>query len=100
MPDGKVVAPGTLMDAVYNWFLKYNIPIHGLQYQIIQNRMDDIILNLAGRKLNSNEIILIEKQLKEILGDNINVNINFLEQLENKNWKHKCVISHVNKSGD
>src|SRR3989338_4102966 len=38
MPDGNVVAPGTLMDAVYNWFLKYNIPIHGLQYQIIQNR--------------------------------------------------------------
>lgn len=40
--EDRVVPAGCFMDLAYNWYLELDVPVHGLSYQIIQNRRGDI----------------------------------------------------------
>ena len=40
------VPASSFMDIAYNWFLEFNIPVHGLRYQFVQYEPDELTLYL------------------------------------------------------
>ena len=40
------VPASSFMDIAYNWYLEFNIPVHGLRYQFVQYTKDELTLYL------------------------------------------------------
>lgn len=40
------VPASSFMDIAYNWYLEFNIPVHGLRYEFVQYKMNELILYL------------------------------------------------------
>lgn len=83
LENGDFVPASCIMDLAYNWFLKLKIPVHGLQYQIVQYEDGNITVYLIKGKyeLSDNDISLIREDLKRLLSKNISVSVCLVDSL-------------------
>lgn len=44
--NGEYIPASSFMDIAYNWFLEFNIPVHGLRYQFVQYKKNKLVLYL------------------------------------------------------
>lgn len=95
-PKGKIIPSGTLMDLAYRWFLDLGIPIHGLQYEIIQKRSDYVEINLVNNKAIKNEDLLsIKRQLKDIFDYETTVEILFVNNIKQRKGKFRPIRREI-----
>ena len=47
---GEEIPASCFMDIAYNWFLIYNIPVHGLRYQFVQRKIGELELYIVKGK--------------------------------------------------
>lgn len=59
---GESIPASCFMDIAYNWFLVYNIPVHGLKYQFVQTKIGKLDLYIIEGKY-SLDIPTIEKSI-------------------------------------
>nr|MBP3258704.1 phenylacetate--CoA ligase family protein [Bacilli bacterium] len=70
-PTGEIIPASAFMDIAYNWFLVFNIPIHGLRYQFVQENTRELNLYLIKglfdidlEKIKESVYLLIPKTMK------------------------------------
>lgn len=44
--EDNYVPASSFMDIAYNWYLEFGIPVHGLRYQFVQYKKDELVLYL------------------------------------------------------
>jgi len=44
--NNEYIPASSFMDIAYNWFLEFNIPVHGLRYQFVQYEPNELTLYL------------------------------------------------------
>lgn len=99
---GEIIPASCFMDLAYNWYLELDVPVHGLRYQIIQNRLGDInVFIVEGRyELSSSQKTRIKESLYQLLPRDTNISVNLvLEPQLNQGTKYRPVISS-RKHGD
>ncbi|MDP4009894.1 MAG: hypothetical protein Q8P53_02815 [Candidatus Shapirobacteria bacterium] len=97
--DGEIIPASCFMDLAYDWFLQFHIPIHGMQYQIVQSEDGDITIFLVVGlyKLNDTDLCQIKQSLYKLLPSNTNISIMEVESIPvNKGIKYRPVISFKN----
>jgi phenylacetate-CoA ligase len=98
---GEIIPAGSVMDQAYSWFLKWQIPIHGLKYQIVQEENKDVSVYLVSSvyPLTNVHCDLIKKSLEEFLPKGIGVNIVLSDKVAfDGHKKYRPVISLAKKS--
>lgn len=95
--DNKQIPASSFMDLAYNWFLTYNIPIHGLKYQIVQTSRNNIVINLEKGlyNLSKENLEKIKNSLYTLISKNINIEIKFTNDFIMKSNKFKPVINLI-----
>lgn len=92
--DGEIIPASAFMDIAYNWFLNYDIPIHGLRYQFIQNNVNELNLYLIKKNYNI-DINKIRNSIYLLIPKTMALNIFFVNEFPSINGnKYRPVISH------
>ncbi len=97
-PHGKVIPSGTLMDSAYRWFLDLGIPVHGLQYEIIQREADKIMVHLVdGVFIRDKEKVVnrIRSQLEELLDHECYIEVTYVTHIEQNGRKYRPIRREV-----
>ena len=92
--DNQIIPASAFMDIAYNWFSTLGIPIHGLRYQFIQHTKDTLGLYLIKGKYDI-DIPKIRDSLYTLIPQNMNLNIEFVNELPKTGQKYRPVISFV-----
>lgn len=73
----ELIPASCFMDLAYNWYLELDIPIHGLTYQIVQNRIDDIsVFIVEGTyKLSPSQKNRIKNSFFQLVPEKTNVDL-------------------------
>ena len=79
-PDNKIIPASAFMDIAYNWFLDYNIPVHGLRYLFVQKEKYSLCLYLIKGKYNV-DIDKIRISIYSLIPKNMNLKINVCDKL-------------------
>lgn len=97
----KVIPAGCFMDLAYNWYLELDVPIHGLKYQIVQNRRGDIDVFLVQGPfgLSPAQKERIQGSLYQLVPKDTEVKIHIVKETPIKTGeKYRPVISLINKT--
>ena len=89
------------MDLAYNWYLKLDIPVHGLKYQIIQNQLGDINVFIVegSYELSNSQKSRIKKSVYQLLPEDTKVSVNLVAKPPyNNGAKYRPVISLMKHS--
>jgi phenylacetate-CoA ligase len=89
-PSGGVVPGGALMDAAYHRRLSLGVPVHGLQYRMVQEAIDRVVVYIvppAG--FDSAAAGLITRQLRGLLGPGVNVAVHTVTTLPSASTRGK-----------
>lgn len=98
--DGRIIPASCFMDLAYNWYLELGIPVHGLQYQIVQDTNGDINVYLIRGKYNltSNQRDQIKESFYLLVSDQITIQTHLVEEFPIQiGTKFRPVISLKNK---
>lgn len=80
------------MDIAYNWFLVYDIPVHGLKYQFIQPKIGQLDVYLIEGKY-SLDFETIKESIYTLVPRTMKVNIHKVDELPyTKGTKYRPVI--------
>lgn len=89
---GESIPASCFMDIAYNWFLLYNIPVHGLKYQFVQNKIGEIDLYIIEGEYELN-IPSIKESIYTIVPNSMKVFIHKVNKLPyDKGTKYRPVI--------
>ena len=92
-PDGDRIPASCFMDIAYNWFLVYEIPVHGLKYQFVQREKDTLELYLI-KGMYTLDYDVIKESLYTLIPRTMNIKIYTVENLPfEKTTKYRPVIS-------
>ena len=89
---GESIPASCFMDIAYNWFLTYNIPVHGLKYQFVQTVKGKLDIYIIEGKY-SLDIPTIKESIYTIVPKSTEVNGYKVEELPyDKGTKYRPVI--------
>lgn len=92
--DNQIIPASAFMDIAYNWFSALAIPIHGLRYQFIQHTKDTLELYLIKGKYDI-DIQKIRDSIYKLIPQEMNLKIEFVNELPETGQKYRPVISFV-----
>lgn len=101
MPNGVEIPAGSLIDEAYNWVLEARIPVNGLQYQIVQSRMDQVDVYLVtGQAVDPPAAVnardTISRRMSALLGDGVRVTTQLVDEVPHRSGrKVRAAISLV-----
>lgn len=79
-PGGRVVTSGQLMDAAYLWHLNLGIPVHGLEYRMIQHAHDRVeILIRPGLGFEASMTAIARRPIEDLLGPGVVVEVRLVD---------------------
>jgi len=85
------------MDIAYNWFLEYDIPVHGLRYQFVQHKLGELDIYLIEGDYYI-EPDVIKKALYTLVPKTTILNVHKVNKLPyEESVKYKPVISFVRR---
>ncbi|MBI1970811.1 phenylacetate--CoA ligase family protein [Candidatus Woesearchaeota archaeon] len=95
-PSGKLIPSGSLMDAAYRWFLDLSIPVHGIQYEIVQIKSGKVHVNLVSPYLRDSEQresirSTIQQQLQEIFNNECDIDVGYVDSIPARAGKHRPI---------
>ena len=92
---GEKIPASCFMDLAYNWFLTYEIPVHGLKYQFVQPEIGVLDLYLIEGEY-SIDLECIKESLYTLLPETTKINVHKVDKLPYDNGrKYRCVISLI-----
>ena len=92
-PEGERIPASCFMDIAYNWFLVYEIPVHGLKYQFVQREIDTLELYLIEGMYTLDYDVIIES-LYTLIPRTMKIKIQSVDKLPfEKTTKYRPVIS-------
>ncbi|OIO63996.1 hypothetical protein COY26_02625 [Candidatus Woesearchaeota archaeon CG_4_10_14_0_2_um_filter_33_10] len=97
----KVIPASCFMDLAYNWYLELDVPIHGLKYQIVQNRKGNIDTFLVQGKfgLSPSQKRRIQESFYQLVPKSIQVKVHIVNETPVKTGiKYRPIISLINKN--
>ena len=94
---GECVPASCFMDLAYNWFLVYEIPVHGLKYQFIQPEIGKLDLYIIKGEY-SLDLDAIKESIYTLMPQTTQVTVNCVDKLPyDKGTKYRPVISYVRR---
>ncbi len=91
--DKDYIPASSFMDIAYNWYLEFGIPIHGLRYQFIQYKMNELVLYLIKGPFEL-DLKKIKKSIYLLIPKSMNLEIKIVKKFpEIKGHKYRPVIS-------
>lgn len=94
---GECIPASCFMDIAYNWFLVYNIPVHGLKYQFVQSEVGKLELYIIKGKY-SLDFSVIKDSLYTLLPSSTQIDIYQVESLPfDKGTKYRPVINLIGR---
>lgn len=97
--DGRIIPASCFMDLAYDWFLQTQIPVHGMQYQIVQSEKGNISVYLVPGlyELTTNNINAVKESLYKLLPKSTKITVKKVTKIpHNKGIKYRPVISFKN----
>ena len=89
------VPASSFMDIAYNWYLDFNIPVHGLRYQFVQYKKDELTLYLINGHFKL-DLDIIEKSIYLLIPKTMKLKIEMVDEFPNlKGHKYRPVINLV-----
>lgn len=87
------VPASSFMDIAYNWYLEFNIPVHGLRYQFVQYTKDELTLYLIKGPFDL-DLKTIEKSIYLLIPESMKLKIELVDEFPNiKGHKYRPVIN-------
>lgn len=97
--NNEFVPASSFMDIAYNWFLEFNIPVHGLRYQFVQYEKNELILYLIKGEFVLN-IEKIRESIYLLIPETMNLKIEIVKEFPKiKGEKYRPVINLVIRGG-
>jgi hypothetical protein len=94
---GECIPASCFMDIAYNWFLVYEIPVHGLKYQFVQPEVGKLDLYIIEGEY-SLEFDAIKESIYTLVPRTTEVNVHNVDKLPyDKGTKYRPVISLVRR---
>lgn len=89
----KYVPASSFMDIAYNWFLEFNIPVHGLRYQFVQYRLNELVLYLIKGQFDL-DLKIIEKSIYLLIPEKMKLKIEIVDEFPNiSGQKYRPVVN-------
>ncbi len=89
----KYVPASSFMDIAYNWFLEFNIPVHGLRYQFVQYKKNELTLYLIKGHFDL-DLEVIRKSIYLLIPEKMELKIELVEEFPViKGHKYRPVIN-------
>jgi phenylacetate-CoA ligase len=98
--DDKIIPASCFMDLAYNWYLELDVPVHGLKYQIVQNRNKDIDVFLVPERfiLSSSQKERVKNSLYQFVHPSIDVRVHIVNETPySSDKKYRPIISLVKR---
>jgi len=98
--DDEIIPASSFMDLAYNWYLLLDVPVHGLQYQIVQRENGNLCVYLIPGPygISSSQKRRIKESMYQLLPRKIKVNVQIVSKLPvKKGPKFRPVISFKKK---
>lgn len=94
MIDNKKYVPASsFMDIAYNWYLEFNIPVHGLRYQFVQYNKNELTLYLIKGQFDL-DLQVIKDSLYLLIPKSMKLKIEIVDEFPNlKGHKYRPVIN-------
>lgn len=87
------VPASSFMDIAYNWYLEFNIPVHGLRYQFVQYEKNELTLYLIKGSFDL-DLKIIEKSIYLLIPKTMKLEIELVDEFPNiKGHKYRPVIN-------
>lgn len=99
-PTKDIIPSSCFMDLAYNWYLELSIPVHGLRYQIVQEKTSNINLYIVPGSygVSKEQTVLIKNSLYQLLPKSMSVDVHIVDKVPfNDTVKYRPVLSFVNK---
>lgn len=93
-PQNDVIPASAFMDIAYNWFLDFDIPVHGLKYQFVQYDNKSLNLYLIVDKFEI-DLQQIKKSIYLLIPEDMIVNIEIVKKLPNIKSKYRPLINLI-----
>ena len=89
----KYVPASSFMDIAYNWYLEFNIPVHGLRYQFVQYKKGELVLYLIPGNFKL-DLDVIRKSIYLLIPESMKLKIKMVEEFPMlKGTKYRPVIN-------
>jgi len=81
--DKEVIPASCFMDLAYNWYLESGIPVHGLRYQIVQEKNGEINIYLQPSiyKITRKQQSLIKRSMYQLLSRSKKISIHIVKKI-------------------
>lgn len=90
---GELIPASSFMDIAYNWFLEFNIPVHGLRYQFVQYSSDELVLYLIKGHFDL-DLDIIRKSIYLLIPKSMELKIEIVDNFPIiKGQKYRPVIN-------
>lgn len=87
------IPASSFMDIAYNWFLEFDIPVHGLRYQFVQYKKNELVLYLIKGHFDLN-LDIIRKSIYLLIPEKMKLKIEIVDKFPIiKGRKYKPVIN-------
>lgn len=94
---GESIPASCFMDIAYNWFLVYDIPVHGLKYQFVQPEIGKLDLYIIKGEYSMN-LEVIKESIYTLIPRSTELNVHIVDKLLfDKGTKYRPVISLVGR---
>ena len=91
--SNKCVPASSFMDIAYNWFLEFNIPVHGLRYQFVQYKKNELVLYIIKGHFTL-DLSVIEKSIYLLIPKSMKLKIEIVKEFPIiKGHKYRPVIN-------
>lgn len=92
--NGDIIPASAFMDIAYNWFLNFDIPVHGLRYQFVQNSLDTLNLYLIVAKF-SIDLDKIRESIYLLIPASMTLIIECVKEFPFKMQKYRPLINNI-----
>lgn len=91
--SGEYIPASSFMDIAYNWFLEFNIPVHGLRYQFVQYESNKLVLYLIKGNFDL-DLDVIRKSIYLLIPEEMELVIEIVDKFSTiKGQKYRPVIN-------
>ncbi len=91
------IPASSFMDIAYNWYLDFKIPVHGLRYQFVQYKKDELTLYLIKGNFDL-DLNIIKKSIYLLIPKTMKLNIELVTEFPPlKGHKYRPVINLCNE---
>ncbi len=91
--EKEYVPASSFMDIAYNWFLEFNIPVHGLRYQFVQYEKNQLVLYLIKGQFDL-DLEVIRKSIYLLIPKKMKLKIELVDEFPViKGQKYRPVIN-------